>query len=138
METGLTKSNSIVVDSTFVSHDSGVYQLLVHFDGFVLNYGVVDPGTNVFIVIGKETKEESQTNIIFFREIFQKNDILKLEFKNAALTVSGLPSTLVPTAYFEKEKAQELLRFASGVEVTEYLRTSSFLSGLPKASPINI
>jgi len=119
METGLTQSNNVVIDNTFVAQDSGIYQLLVHFDGFVLNYGVVDPGTNVFIVIGKEMKRDSQSNTSFFQDIFQKNDILKLEFKNAALTISGLPSTLVPTSYFEEEKAQELLSFTSGVDVVE-------------------
>lgn len=113
METGLAKSN-VVIDNTFIPQDSGIYQLLIHFDGDVLSYGVLDPGTHVFIVLGKTYKEDSNAVISFLQEEFKSNDILKLEYKNAFFTISGIPNTLVPTAFFEKEKAKELLNFTSG------------------------
>lgn len=115
MVTGKEKSNS-VVDTTFSIEDCTLYQLLLHFDGETINYAVVDPGTNVVVVIGHETNDLSIHSNDFLTNILKNNEILKQEYKNAALSISGLPDTLIPSTLFKKDKAEILFQFTSKEE----------------------
>lgn len=113
METGLLLS-SVCLDKTFSLHDCGIYQLLVHYDGSILTYGVLDPNSQVIIVLGRKEKPVNSNHEAFLKLEFQSNEILSQEYKHAALSISGMPDTLIPTSFFESSKSNDLFKFSSG------------------------
>ncbi len=129
METGSAKSNSLVLDKTFDFQDCEIYHLLAHYDGFTLRFGVLDVGTQVIIGLGSVVRNEKFESVDFLHQQFVHHEILKEEYKYAALSISGLPDTLIPTAYFDEEKSKQVLAFSTG-SVKEDL---TFLS-IPKMS----
>ena len=104
-----------ITDETFDPNISTSYFLSIRLNIDGLSFCTFDPVKNKYIqfkhlVLDKNLPLDPQLN-----DCFNKSDILNLPFKKTFILVPSRISTLVPSAVFESEKKEELLKFCCNI-----------------------
>ena len=104
-----------IIDETFEPNISISYFLSIRLNSDGLSFCTLDPVRNKYIQISHFAFAENKPVATQLNDYFAKSDILNLPFKRTFILIPSQISTLVPTAVFEPEKKEELLKFSCSI-----------------------
>ena len=119
MEHGEELSNYITQDKTFDPKDTSLYYLLLQRDESSLKFSIVDPGTDVVLVLGRHVVNQNESSEHFLKRLISEYPILDGEFKAVFLTFIYESKCLIPLQLFDPKKSIEYLEMASGRSIQD-------------------
>ena len=125
METGNKKTvvNSISsASSDFVddSYDESLkaltYHLSIEIGTSSIGFAIFNLSEKKYVRWGKQTLEPSsiEAEPVVLESAIRKFPLLKEEYKSTSLACGGIDSILIPSAYYQKEKENDLLQYNFG------------------------
>jgi hypothetical protein len=106
------------IDKTFDSTQSGNFHLSVQISPDGLFFTVLDPDKGKYIVLAGYNFFVKRPRLLLkhVKDVFEKEEILKPEYKSVEILYSTRSFTLVPKAFFSNDDVESIISFNNGHE----------------------